>query len=132
MYDYKENVCDDIMNVIDDYGLENYKGNRDGFEELLNEELWTCDSVTGNASGSYTFNTWKAEEYVTENTELLNDACFEFGVSREEVGEHFLNGDWEYFDVTVRCYLLAECIGEVLDIMEQNGVFDEDEDEEEA
>lgn len=130
MYDYKENICADIMNVIDDYGPENYKGNRDGFEELLNEELWTCDSVTGNASGSYTFNTWKAEEYVTENTELLNDACLEFGVSREEVGERFLGGDWEYFDVTIRCYLLAECIGEVLDNMEENGAFDEDEEEE--
>lgn len=132
MYDYKENVCADIMNVIDEYGPENFKGDRDGFEELLNEELWTCDSVTGNASGSYTFNTWKAEEYVTENTELLNDACFELGVSPEEVGEHFLNGDWEHFDVTIRCYLLAECIGEVLDNMESNGAFDEDEDEEEA
>ena len=31
---------------------------------LLDEELWTYDSVTGNASGSYFCNAWKAEEAI--------------------------------------------------------------------
>lgn len=32
----------------------------DELREALNDELWVCDHVTGNASGSYTFSTWQA------------------------------------------------------------------------
>lgn len=63
--------------------------------------------------------------------DLLEDMCLDFGVSAEEVGEHFLNGDWEYFDVLIRCYLLSGAISEVLDDMEENGDFDEEEENEE-
>lgn len=45
----------------------------------LNDTLFTCDSVTGNASGSYTFNTWTAEEYLCHNWDLLGEALTELG-----------------------------------------------------
>lgn len=48
-------------------------------EQDLNDTLFTYDSVTGNASGSYTFNTWTAEEYLCHNWELLAEALTEFG-----------------------------------------------------
>ena len=123
MYDYKENVCADILNVIDDYNPEDYKGDRDGFEELLNDNLWTDDSVTGNGSGSYTFNRWKAQEYVLDNMELLFEALGEFGCSYDEIGRRFMNEDFEYFDVTIRCYLLSGAISQVLDWYEDEGTM---------
>ena len=43
-------------------------------EEHLNEVLFTEDSVTGNASGSYTFNTYEAEENICHNLDLLGEA----------------------------------------------------------
>jgi hypothetical protein len=76
------------------------------------------DSVTGNASGSYTFNRWTAKEYVADNMELLKDALDEFCTESRTIAEHFLNEDWEYFDVSIRCYLLGSVISEVLDELE--------------
>lgn len=56
MYDYREAVKDDVRNYIaENITIEAYKGQRDELEEMLNEDLWTADSVTGNGSGSYTF-----------------------------------------------------------------------------
>lgn len=31
------------------------------------------------------------------------------------VDRHFKLEDWEWFDVSIRCYLLGECLGEYLD-----------------
>ena len=41
--------------------------------------------------------------------------CDEFGTSASDIGEKFLDEDWEYFDVSIRCYLLGQAISEVLD-----------------
>ena len=88
---------------------------RDALVEHLNDELWTCDSVTGNASGSYTFSRLQAREYVIDNGELLEEAIREFCVDAETVAEKFLAEDWEYFDVTIRCYVLSEAIENAVD-----------------
>ena len=96
-YDYNEAIREDIREYIkNEIDLEEWRGNRDGLEEKLNDDLWTVDSVTGNASGSYTFNTYKAEEYICHNLDLLAEAC----------------------DVTIRCYLLSGAISDVLDELE--------------
>lgn len=59
-YNYLEAVTSDVLDYIkEEINLDEWKGNREGLEEKLNDELWTVDSVTGNASGSYTFNTWE-------------------------------------------------------------------------
>ena len=91
---------------------------RDELEQELHDDLWINDSITGNASGSYTFCSATAKEYVEGNLELLKETCDEFCVEASEVGKHFLNEDWEYFDVTIRCYLLGQAIAEVLEEME--------------
>lgn len=70
--------------------------------------------MTGNASGSYTFNTWQAEEYLCHNMDLLEEACAEFG---EDVGNAVECGA-EYCDVTIRCYLLSGAISDALDELE--------------
>ena len=61
-YDYLEAVTEDVKQYIkDEIDLEEWKDDRDGLEEYLNDHCWISDSVTGNASGSYYCNTWRAE-----------------------------------------------------------------------
>ena len=131
MYNYMESMKNDIRDAINyDYDLTEWKGRRDELEEKLNDDLWIDDSVTGNASGSYTFNSARAREYVTENgIDYIRDACSEFGIDAGEIGEKFVNEEWEWMDVTIRCYLLNQAINEVLDEMEEE--LEEDEEDEE-
>ena len=117
MYNYLEAMKNDITEYIkDNINLADY-ADRDELESSLNDDLFTEDSVTGNASGSYTFSRAQAQEYVTDNIDLLKDACEEFGTDAASVGEWFLSDDWEKMDVTIRCYLLGQAIGEALDDM---------------
>lgn len=115
-YDYRQAMLDDIREYLEDnYTAEELREelkNREDFEEKLNEDLWIADSVTGNASGSYTFNAWRAEEYLCHNHDLLMDAMNEFGCEPSD----FKGAEWG--DVTIRCYLLGECLSEVLDELE--------------
>ena len=121
MYDYKTAVKEDVK----DYIRENYSADkilenletsaaRSDFEEKLNDILLIEDSVTGNASGSYTFNTWQAAKNLCHNMDLLEEACDEFG---QDLGKAVKRGA-EYCDVTIRCYLLSGAISEALDELE--------------
>ena len=114
-YNYLENVTADAKQAI----LENLNywnfADREELEEVANDELWINDSVTGNASGSYTFNTWQAEENLCHNMDELEDACDEFG---QDIGEAVKQGA-EYCDVTIRCYLLGQAISAALDELEE-------------
>ena len=114
-YNYNEAMREDIRAFIEeDYTREEIAEkllDRGEWEDELNESLWTEDSVTGNASGSYTFSTWEAEENLCHNMDLLEDALREFGSE----GADILEQGAEWCDVTIRCYLLAEVLPEVLD-----------------
>lgn len=129
-YDYREAMQDDIREYINnEIDTTKYMGNRDELEEKLNDDLWTNDSVTGNGSGSYTFNSYKAGEYVKDNIDLCREMIQEFCIDAETVAEKFLDEEWEYFDVSIRCYLLGECISAVLDEIDLDEI-EADEDEE--
>jgi hypothetical protein len=131
MYNYREAMKDDIRQAIrENINLDDFINDRDGLEEKLNDDLFVDDAVTGNASGSYTFNSYQAGEYVKDNIDLCREALQEFCVEADTIAEKFLDEEWEYFDVTIRCYLLGECISYVLDEMEADGAFDEVESEE--
>ena len=114
-YNYLESVKEDVKSAI----LENYdyidelKDNRESFEQKLYDDLFISDSVTGNASGSYTFNAWEAEENLCHNLDLLAEALNEFGCDFNDMSKGA-----EYCDVTIRCYLLNQAISEVLDDLE--------------
>ena len=119
-YDYFNAMKSDVLDYINEN--INYS-DFDDIEELetyLNDELFCEDSVTGNASGSYTFDYCTAKEYVTDNIDVCRDALSEFCVAAETIGEKFLTEDWEYFDVTIRCYLLSEVIAETLKDIEKD------------
>lgn len=120
-YNYMEAVKDDVMQYIrDEVDLAEWKGNRDGLEEMLNDDLWTVDSVTGNASGSYTFNTYAAEENLAHNWDVLEEALAEFGCDENPISKGA-----EWCDVTIRCYLLGQAIAEALDDLEEELADDE-------
>lgn len=110
-YDYKEAVTNDVREYLD----ENWeKGKRitDDDRMTLHDDMFIADSVTGNGSGSYTFDRSKAEEYVCHNLDLLGEALDEFCVDGATLREK-MDGEWA--DVTIRCYMLGQVEGEVFD-----------------
>lgn len=117
-YDYREAVKEDVKEYVwDNYTkeeIENIIQNENDEQEALYNDLWTADSVTGNGSGSYTFNTWQAEEFLCHNMDLLKEALEEFGCDIE-----YLEKGAEACDVTIRCYLLSEAMGEALEEIEK-------------
>lgn len=78
-YDYLENVKEDVRNYVEENKIVVTSSNREEVGQELNDTLFINDSVTGNASGSYTFSTWQAEENLCHNFELLTEALTEFG-----------------------------------------------------
>lgn len=122
-YNYLEAVKDDVKQAIEDnYNVADYP-DRDDFEQTLNDDLWVDDSVTGNGSGSYTFNREQAKEYLFDSNDgldLLREAVSDFGIDAETVVDHFMSEDWEWFDVTIRCYVLGQAIDEALDEIEDD------------
>ena len=119
-YDYKENIKNDIKSYIVDNNID---VNSDDFDQNeLYDDLFCEDSVTGNASGSYTFSTWKSEEYICHNLDLLKDAFDEFGCDMDRMF------DAEYCDVSIRCYLLDSCLLEVIEELKEENNEDKDTD----
>lgn len=108
-YNYLENVKEDVRNYIEENKIVVTSSNREEVEQELNNTLFVNDGVTGNASGSYTFSTWKAEENLCHNFELLTEALTYFGCDLS-----YLEEGAEACDVTIRCYLLGQAISEVL------------------
>lgn len=113
-YNYLEAVKEDIKNYLLDNISEYDTSDLDDFKETLYEYLWDEDSVTGNTSGSYTFNREEAKGYVGDNLDLMVEAFKEFG-DTSRLLDCLENFDFETIDVTIRCYLLGQAIDEVLD-----------------
>lgn len=114
-YNYREAVKSDILDYINNN--INFKdfNDLDELEEHLNDTLWVEDSVTGNGSGSYYCNSYAAEEAICHNLDLLGEALDAFGGSCD-----ILKDGAEAADVTIRCYLLGECIAEALEEIEDD------------
>lgn len=127
-YDYRENVLKDVREYIsNNYTIEELKelaSDLYKLEDILYDEMWTADSVTGNGNGrgSYTFSTWQAEENLCHNLDLIQEVSREFG-------ELDLTNP-ESCDVSIRCYFLRGCINEVLN-EDYSDLYDEDEEDDE-
>ena len=104
-YNYYEAVKNDALEYIKENNLQ------DKSQDELYDELFLADSVTGNASGSYYCNTYKAEEALAHNTDLLIEALNEFGGNFNDA----LERGAEYCDVTIRCYILGQVLADVLE-----------------
>ena len=128
-YNYLEAVIEDVKEYInDEIDLAEWKGNKDGLEEQLNDDLFVNDSVTGNASGSYYCNTWKAEEALAHNLELIEEVAEAWGIEPTISAGYEHGAEW--WDVTIRCYYLGQAIAEALEDYEEE--LEEEEESEEA
>ena len=119
-YDYQNAVENDVRNYVSENVNLNDFETKEELCNWLNDNLWMEDSVTGNASGSYTFNTWEAEENLCHNLDLLSEAIEETGASTD-----ILKDGPESCDVAIRCFLLGQAVDAVVD-----EVWEEKEEEE--
>lgn len=106
-YDYYDVVLQDAKDYLDDQG-EYY----DDFEDFM-DALWIEDSVTGNGSGSYFFNSAKAREAVSDFiwSEEFNEMVGDFAVDVD----HLMQEGPEAVDVTIRCWYLGIVRGDLED-----------------
>ena len=122
-YDYYEAVKEDLKQyVMDVYNPESVGDVESIDREVLYDDAFVSDAVTGNASGSYTFNTWEAEENLCHNMDLLEDVANEFGYGLELLGRGA-----EACDVTIRCYVLGQVIDDALDELKEELLEEEEE-----
>ena len=104
--DYKQAVKDDAIQIIE-WGDLDYCDDSD----QLYDELFTRDGVTGNGSGSYTFNTAQAEENTKElfyDDEFLDEARG-MGYTIDDL----LEQGAESIDVIARCLALPYVMSEI-------------------
>lgn len=120
-YNYQQAVIDDIKQYINDNNIIVTEKNRDDIYDSLYDDLVNSDSVTGNASGSYTFNTWQAEENLCHNWDLMEEAGNELGYDSDVLARGA-----EYLDVMIRFYLVGQVLGSVLDEIQQDEPDEED------
>lgn len=124
VYDAIEENFDDLFS-----GLTAEDVKTDPYEVAgrVADDLFNSDSVTGNASGSFYFNRYLAQEAVIDNIPLLREAVEAWSLENEVV-DYFLDEDWEAMDVTIRCYVLHEVVCEVMEEIRDaiEGIEDEE------
>lgn len=109
---YKEDVMDDLRTWAEEGNLEGVEALDDLKDRLLDASY--TDSITGNASGSYFCNAWKAAEVIDERhllwDESFIDALEAYGVN---LGDIIKKGA-EAVDVWARCIALEYLTDEEL------------------
>lgn len=114
-YNYRRAIIDDLKDwIINNTDLleEGINPEDNEIANWIYDETFCQDEITGN--GCYYYNTEeKCSEYLSGNFDLLYEAAREFclddGVNR--IILHYEHKDLaRYFDCTIRCYLLGECI----------------------
>lgn len=111
-YDYYKNVREDVKQRLNEWLDFNRINDYSDIDEVISavyDDFFNSDSITGNGSGSYTFNSWAAEENLCHNMDLLKEALDEFG---GELNDYIDSA--EACDVTIRCYVLGQLVGEVV------------------
>lgn len=111
-YDYYKNVREDIKQRLNEWLDFDRINDYSDIDEVINvvyDDFFNSDSITGNGSGSYTFNSWAAEENLCHNMDLLKEALDELG---GELNDYIDSA--EACDVTIRCYVLGQLVGEVV------------------
>ena len=116
-YDYHAALVNDIKQYINDNPSEWADPLiTDNIEDYWYDLLWDQDSVTGNGFNWYDTED-KCSEYLSQNFNLLYEAFQEFCIDDSVI----LIKQYEdktlarYFDCTIRCYLLMECIQQALE-----------------
>lgn len=114
--DYIEELENDIKDVISiEFEEDELKKmtESDFFSKIELLDLFNRDDVTGNASGSYEFNAWKAEENICHMWNEIQDMIEEGFITIER-----LQYGAEGIDVALRCYFLNEALENIISEME--------------
>ena len=114
-YNYREVIKADIREWLND---NPYEGEPDDIFENIYDQIWGEDDVTGNGGCWYDSES-RCEEYICHNFDLFFEALLEFGELEAEliqqIKRYHEEGSFARFaDCTIRCYLLSECLYEVL------------------
>lgn len=111
--DYYQQVLNDAVAAIDEQFDCGYLGDTEW--DVIYDNLFIDDDVTGNASGSYFFNAAKAREAVADAIwdEKILDVLSEIGIDGDRIAEYLRDGDAESLDVCIRCAMLSEVYGEI-------------------
>ena len=118
-YNYYKAMQNDIEDYFNEHAEElnaqEFYSVDDAYDYLY-DDLFVSDSITGNASGSYTFSTYEAEENIALNLDLLAEALEEFCCNESS----YISKGAEACDVTIRCYLLSQVLSEALNNLEED------------
>jgi hypothetical protein len=125
----RHDILDAIENVLYDDGSIAEASDRDELCEALNDILWDADTVTGNGSGSYTFSRDEARKCVADNLDIMVEMATEFDC-KDKLLEHLMDSDFEWIDVSIRCYLLNDMIYDTLVYLDRLNAISYDADEE--
>jgi len=117
-YNYEEAIVNDLKDWItnEDVISELKDLNYEDLFETIYDEAFTIDSITGNGLDYYDTED-NCSKYLAGNIELLylaaRDYCIDDDINT--VIKHYEDKSLaRYFDATIRCYLLGDCIDEVL------------------
>lgn len=114
MEEYKKDVKADLLEVIKDNPEQWAELSVDDYREQLSDYTLT-DTITGNGSGSYTFNSYEAQEIINSRGLIWDDefiqALEEYGASLSDIVE---KGP-EAVDVWARCIALESLSDEELE-----------------
>ena len=117
-YNYRESIKADVLNWMEEH-KEYLEGmDRADIEEFVSDSCWVADEVTGNESGSYTFNRLQAREYFfsdLDSDDYISQMVQDGFITESEVCECVTSSNWEKLDVCIRCFLLGEVISEVME-----------------
>ena len=114
-YNYRRAITDDIKDwIVNDTDLMEEGLNPEDTEiaNWIYDEVFGEDSITGN--GVYYYGTEEfCSECLSDNFDLLYEAAREYCID-DNINiliDHYKDKDLaRYFDCTIRCYLLSECI----------------------
>lgn len=113
-YNYEEAIISDLKDWITNEAIISEL--KDLNYEDLYEEAFTIDSITGNGLDYYDTED-NCSKYLAGNIELLYLAAREYCIDDDinTVIKHYEDKSLaRYFDSTIRCYLLGDCIDKVL------------------
>lgn len=112
--DYYQQVNNDAIDVIDEQFDSGYWDADTQWDDAY-DHLFNDDAVTGNGSGSYTFNAAKALENVKDVIwdknirRILND----MGITSDRIVDYIENDNTEELDVIIRCFMLVEVYSDI-------------------
>lgn len=112
--DYYQQVKNDAIAAIDEqFDCGYWDGDTEW--DVVYDNLFIDDGVTGNGSGSYTFNAAKARENIADAImdEKIYNILYNIGCDSEQIAQYLRDGDAEGLDVCIRCAMLGEVYGKI-------------------